>query len=112
MPIPSAHSTESSDDPTEQVESVLDQIMVSAFDSHVQISVVLKMGGAKLEIWTELVSMVTKNLLSFKHSANKIVFLLNCKNKIILPSEEDGTSIININRSSRQFGRKDPLKEV
>lgn len=55
-------------------ESVLDQIVVSALDSHVQISVVVKMGGAKLEIHTELVSMVTKNLLSFRHSATKIVF--------------------------------------
>lgn len=55
-------------------ESVLDQIVVSALDSHVQISVVVKMGGAKLEIQTELVSMVTKNLLSFRHSATKIVF--------------------------------------
>lgn len=74
MPIPSAHSTESSDVPIEQGKSVLDHIMVSAFDSHVQISVVLKMGAAKLEMRTELVSMVTKNLLSFRHSATKIEF--------------------------------------
>lgn len=74
MPIPSVHSTESSDVPIEQGESVLDQILVSAFDSHVQISAVLKMSGAKLEIWIELVSMVTKNLPSFRYSATKIVF--------------------------------------
>lgn len=74
MLIPSAHSPESSDVPTEQEESVLDQILVSAFDSHVQISVILKMGGAKLEIWIELVSMVTKTLCSFRYSATKIVF--------------------------------------
>lgn len=65
LPIPSAHSTESSDVPTEQGESVLDQMLVLAFQSRAQISVVLKMGGAKLEIWIELVSMVTKILLSF-----------------------------------------------
>lgn len=35
-----------------------------------------------------------------------------CKRKIILPSEKDGISIININRSYRQLGRKDLLKEV
>lgn len=114
MPIPSAHSTESSDVPIEHGGSILDQILVSAFDSHVQTSVIPKMGGAKLEIWIELVSMVTKTLLSFRYSATKIVFcfFFNCKNKIILPSEEDGILIININSSSRQFGRKDPLKEV
>lgn len=70
------------------------------------------MSGAKLEIWIELVSMVTKNLLSFRYSATKIVFFFFYYKNIILPSEEDGISIININRASRQFGRKDPLKEV
>lgn len=74
MPIPSAHSTESSDVPVEHGESVLDEILISSYDSHVQISVVLKMGGTKLKIWIELVSMVTKNMLSFRRSATKIVF--------------------------------------